>query len=464
MAGSHLAILLNIQFIDWPELLLYPWLIKNGFSLYTQLLIPYQPLTLYLLKFWYIMFGFSVSSLRLAHILLTLINDILLGSVVYKLNKSVLITLISLALYILWQPLLEGNGLWFDSFLIIPALLAYFFTYRVISGEKSYKNTFLASFFLGTLFIIKQTSIWLIFLYSAMFIYFKFVVKNHLLAKSIFIITLFSLIPALVQVLFFTLGGKFSEYIYWVYQFGINLRNDPNYIIRPNITGDLPLIIFYLYVACVAFFLLLLLKNVRMLIFSLTWLIFTSFLIYPRWTLTHLQLSLPFLVITFSASLTKLKRQKIFTKKFVICVVLFACLWSLRFNFSFVKKSWGTPPRFFNTDTQKIVNGIKQYKTNNSYFLFGNTEYLYIYIGEVPLIKPYVQLFPWNTQIPGLQERLINEIKSKNIEYIFLAPYHPTQPLYNGKSPSLLMQYLAENYQKEIRSVSLFSVYRIRQK
>lgn len=446
ITALHLYILVHTQFIDWPEILLYPWLIKNGFHLYTELLIPYQPLMLYFVTFYYSLAGFSVFALRLLHLILTVANDLTLCFVVFNLTKSKRAALTSLILYILWQPQIEGNGLWFDYFLIIPSLLGFYFTYRALFIKQSLKNILSAGLFLGLTFLVKQTAFGLSFIYIILFLYYALLSKNSNKAKTLINIGLISILPSLIQLIFFGFLHRINEYIFWVYEFGMNLRNDSNYIIRPNITGDLPLILLYVAVVIFAFLTIGLGKIKQLLIFTLLWLLFTSLLLFPRWTLTHFQLGLTFLIVIFALSISSLINSSSKLKLYVCLIISFIFIWSLRFNLSYLRKNWELPPRFYNPDSAQIVDQIKKTKTNESYFLFGNTEYYYVYLHEVPLIKPYIQLFPWNTQITGIQEELTDQIEKNHIQYIFYSPYHPDKIFYNNTKPELMIEYLQNNY------------------
>ena len=97
----HISIFVSTKFIDWPELLMYPWLLHHNFALYTDILIPYQPFVLILLKTLYLFLGFSVANLKIIHLTLMLAVDGSLFLLLHKTTKSYPEVIIGLLFYAL---------------------------------------------------------------------------------------------------------------------------------------------------------------------------------------------------------------------------------------------------------------------------------------------------------------------------------------------------------------------------
>src|SRR3990167_1746027 len=81
----HSLILSNIQFTAWPEMFSYPYLLNNGFMLYRDQALPYQPLLVLILSKIYIIFGYDINVLKIFTWGIILINDLLIFLISQKL-------------------------------------------------------------------------------------------------------------------------------------------------------------------------------------------------------------------------------------------------------------------------------------------------------------------------------------------------------------------------------------------
>lgn len=444
---GHAVVLAITEFIDWPEILLYPWLLHNGFTLYTTLPVPYQPLVLLFLQLSYNLLGYSVDSLRILHFIFITTVDLALLFVLYRTTKSYRAALFGILLYSLLQPMAEGNGVWFDHFALPSLALGYYFTLKAIQSKRALAHTVCAIVCVGITILIKQTMLWVLgvlFLYP-LINYFFLKSKNYTYKMPL--IGAFSLLFPFFQFLYFFFKNQLNNYLFWVYQFGFGLRNDPNYVIPPNIPGDYPFIFIAILTVGLALLTLKTKPHQWIIGYSATWFGFAMLTMIPRWTLTHFQSPLLFLVIFLVHSVHAYGIRRAKKNIAVLLTIALLILLSLKIEYTYVKKHLLLPYRFYNDQTKNIVEAIKQTKAKESYFLFGNTEYLYAYLQEMPLVKPYIQLYPWNTQIPGIQEEQIAMIERGEIQYIFYAPYHPNNVFYNGQRPEKLFAYLQTAYE-----------------
>src|SRR3989344_9384315 len=92
---GHLFFLGNMQFTAWPEMLSYPYLVNNGFKLYSDLVHPYPPLLTYILAVLFRVFGVKLIVLKIFTWLLLLINDVLIFKIVGKLARNTFLSLFS---------------------------------------------------------------------------------------------------------------------------------------------------------------------------------------------------------------------------------------------------------------------------------------------------------------------------------------------------------------------------------
>jgi len=156
LLGIHLFLLSNLKFTAWPEMLSYPYFRNNGYLLYKDMIHPYPPVLTIALSIVYKLFGYKLIVLKVFTWLIILVNDVLVYLIAKKITKKNAFALASLSLYVLVQPFLEGNQLWFDL-AIVPTVL--FSTYYLL--QKKY---FWSGLFLGVAILTKQTAgLYLIF-------------------------------------------------------------------------------------------------------------------------------------------------------------------------------------------------------------------------------------------------------------------------------------------------------------
>src|SRR3989338_410919 len=137
----HLLILTQLRFEVWPEMMLMPHLMRRGFELYRDMIVPWTPGLMWILNGWFSLVGLSPERLKLLTWLLIAGIDYLIfriGSKRYGLQSG----FFALITFSLLQPIFDGNGLWFDL-AVVPFLLLAFWK----------KN----SLFLGPAFLIKQS-------------------------------------------------------------------------------------------------------------------------------------------------------------------------------------------------------------------------------------------------------------------------------------------------------------------
>ena len=141
LLGIHFFLLFNLKFTAWPEMLSYPYLRNNGYLLYKDMIHPYPPVLTMALSIVFKLFGYKLIILKVFTWLVILANDILIFLIARKLTKKDVFALLSLGLYVLIQPFLEGNQLWFDL-AITPFILASSFLFYRFLNKPSSKNLF----------------------------------------------------------------------------------------------------------------------------------------------------------------------------------------------------------------------------------------------------------------------------------------------------------------------------------
>ena len=96
----HILVLENMRFTLWPEMVVYPYLLNNGFSLYKDLVNPYPPTLILILSALTKIVGYQPQIFQLFTWILIFITDIILYNVILKIIKIHYLSLISLVFFI----------------------------------------------------------------------------------------------------------------------------------------------------------------------------------------------------------------------------------------------------------------------------------------------------------------------------------------------------------------------------
>src|SRR5581483_358856 len=118
----HLILLFRLRFTAWPEMLSFPYLLNHGFIAYKDMVHAYPPLLISILASLFKAFGYNIWVLKIFSWTTILLNDILIFLIVRKITKKDNPALFSIFIYSILEPILEGNMVWPDLF-IIPFLL-----------------------------------------------------------------------------------------------------------------------------------------------------------------------------------------------------------------------------------------------------------------------------------------------------------------------------------------------------
>src|SRR5690349_12037451 len=137
LISIHLILLLKLRFTAWPEVFSFPFLFNNGFRLYSDFVHPYPPLLTVLLSLLYKISGYQIIALKSFTYVLIALSDYFIFKIALNSYKQLKIAVLSVISYIIFQSLLEGNMLWFDTALTLPLILAYYFYINKRGKEMS---------------------------------------------------------------------------------------------------------------------------------------------------------------------------------------------------------------------------------------------------------------------------------------------------------------------------------------
>ena len=402
----HLFILGNLQFTAWPEMLSYPYLVNHGFKLYSDIIHPYPPgLTIILSilfkaahqeNYIYLIKGFTWT--------LIILNDLLIYKIVKRLTQKNLFAYFAVALYILTQPFLEGNMLWFDGALVTPVLMGIYY----LVNKQNTKNILLAGLFFATSVFIKQTS-GLLFLVAMFYVLYK--QKN---IKSV----IYFLVPAFILGIIFLVWSistnQLIDFLNWnlVYPFTF-WSKFPGYV-QMSLTKGQTLVTLFLISPIVILGLLKrkILNNSTFVFLGV--LLLTSFImVYPRFSFFHFQLALSLIVILFGYLLSQMK-----TKQSITLFSVYILIITLFISRPIVIRDWNKPTRFWE-DAIKLGQNINELnKSNEKIYLLGVSSDVYVSSNTLPA-KPWPDNYGWYLEIPDMQEKILSRWQEDPPYYIY---------------------------------------------
>lgn len=403
----HIVILYNLKFTAWPEIFSFPYLFNNGFDLYRDMVHPYTPLLTLLLSFLYKIFGYNIWVVKLFTYCLILINDLLIFKITAKLTNKSKLGILSVMFYVLTQPFLDGNQLWFDFAISTPILLGIFLILN--------KRYFLTGIALAIAFLIKQNSA--LFFAPALIYAFRDKKFFRLLVGALLTVTPFAI--------YLYLGGSITDFFNWTLIYPSKYWTSfPNYVqMLPSNRQLLVLII--LFMPLVYLFITREFKNKLLIIGSL---LVSLVLIYPRFSFFHFQTGIAFLAIIFGVVSFYIKKP----------ILIYAYLLLLLF---LIPKDWGKSTRFIDDNSLLIEKSEKVY-------LLGSHSLNYVFSNSLPP-KPWIDNYGWYFEIPGIQEKMIDSWKIDPPKFVYLSkPELGNWYDLGTYQPKEVVKYIMANYIK----------------
>lgn len=411
LLSLHLYLLLNLQFTAWPEMFAYPYLKNNGFFLYKDIIHPYPPFLSVILAYIYKIAGFKVEILQVITWSIILLSDFFVYFNSLKLTKSKKIALATLLFYVILQPFLDGNMLWFDIAIVLPMLVGTYLTLDWIErGDVGY-NILLAGLFLGASSLIKQTTgIFVVLFLAVLFmskagkqVIFKFIAGASII-WLIFVARVFQ-------------EGQIVNFWNWTIYYPLfQWKNFPGYVqMSPTLRQILVLIILLLPVL---FFLIVKIKETQRKNFQLLliFLLASLIAIYPRFSFFHFQAALAVCVLLYGYMIKNLSQNKII--KVALCVVFFSILIPIIYKPAF-QFNWQKQIRFYGNDEKNLTSLINsEIKGSKSIYLLGIPAQYYVMTNTLPP-KPWTDNFGWYLEIPGVQEEVIDRWSNNPPDFIF---------------------------------------------
>lgn len=437
--GFHFFLLINTRFTLWPEMVVYPYLLNNGFSLYKDIINPYPPLLTYFLTIFTRIFGYDPLPFQYLTWFTVLIVDLLIFIISRKIFKSTIHAFISIIFFSLISIPFLINGLWFDLVQTPLILLAFYQLYKfVIDKSLDYRNLFLASFFLTIAFFIKQQVLWISSYFLAV-IFYKFRQKAFKIFTRNFLIGAPFLLILIVSIVFFWSKNLLGDFLWWVFYFPFFKASQmPGYILLPTFRQAVSTITLFL------FFTPLFLKREFRTNLIITCALVTILFAYPRFDYFHLIPSVALLSIASPQVFLFFSRAKIYTKAvFITSLILLSV-----FTTHYLLKNWVRQVRFFEKDVVKSALLLSKITADNRIIYIQNgPDQLLPLSNKIPP-KPWVDEFPWYLQADDIENRVIYSLSRERPQFIIFEPYDDSNNPYETGAyrPAKIADYLDNNY------------------
>ncbi|OGG03760.1 hypothetical protein A2Z33_04705 [Candidatus Gottesmanbacteria bacterium RBG_16_52_11] len=421
----HLYILTNTGFLDWPEMLVYPWLIDKGFAPYRDMLVMYPPLGLYFLTFIFRILGYTPEALRIVAYSIVVLTDVLVYVVAAGIwRRKPVIPVVILGFYAAWHPVYEGNTLWFEH-LSLPFLLVSF--WAMISFLRARKRQFivLAGLFLAVSLQIKQTNLWP-FMATMLFL---LIVGGRDMRQRIRSLALF-VAPVLIisgcMLVYMDAKSLAADYLYWVYFYPWSTAVRINsYVVQPSLGQALRVIPPYLFV------LLALLgiddptnnkKGRQAMVLSAALALVLVFAAWPRWAVFKQLPSLPFAALASGFAFVRF-RDYLSPRRFGVLTVIITFLTltaSVRSLYRFYTKQAYGMQDFMGNDVRNGFAGVSRLTGGSDVYIYGRYDFGYLLLNHLPPVRPWTQHFPWMLSRPGLTTLLSAEIDKAEVPYVIM--------------------------------------------
>ncbi len=433
----HLFFLVNLRFTAWPEMISFPYLVNNGFSLYQDLVHPYPPLLTIILSRVFLTFGYSVTALKILTWSFILINDTFIWLIAQRVSKSRSTAFLSVLFYVLVQPFLEGNMMWVDLG-FVPFVLGGLYYYLRSLGQENGKpnyNIIISGLLFALAAFVKQTAV----LFALPVVILLLVQKKTKLLKLFLTAPLF--IGSLFVLKLYAIGDL-SHFLNWTVIFpSLYWTSFPGYV-DMILTKREFAIIGLLFLPLIAF-LMIKYKDQKNYLFLWLMLPISLTVVYPRFSFFHLQSALAVAAILLGTTFA-------LRKQYAVLVGILVLLYPL-VQRPVVASEWRKSDRF-NTSAEKelsmkISNEVSHDET--VYLLNVHSGY-YVYADRLPP-KPWVDNYGWYYEIVDVQESVLSAWRDTPPDYILWKEPEVGEWYELGTyEPKLITEWINDNYVRQV--------------
>lgn len=424
LLSTHLFLLTRLAFTAWPEMLSYPYLLSNGFKLYQDIALPYQPVLIFILSTVYKVFGYSVLNLQIFTWTLILLNDLLIFLIVKKIAK-LNAALLAVFFYITFQTFSDGNTLWFDL-AATPFILGGLATFFYI--KSMYKYIAFGLLLSLASFTKQQVALTVIFIFSLLIF-----LRNF---KNALYFFLGAIIPGSIILAYVLSNSMLKDYFFWTFEVPLVwYPKAQGYVHLPSSSEWNKVLLMFLPVILALIYFKRWTKDTMVIFLILIATFITSF---PRFEFFRMQPTIA-LIALFVGILTSWSKLYQWLLLFIVAGYLISNLPS-----NFLEK--GTI-RFFSEDDFKIAELIKSKSASEEkIYLLGLPSSQYIYTNKLTS-KPWVDNYIWYMEIPEIQQKVIDGLIKEDIKYIFWKEPQKGQWFeLDSYQPRTIVDYIRNNY------------------
>lgn len=386
--GCQILLLINSRFTVWPEMILYPWLMTQGFELYKDIVNPYTPFLSLVLAWYFQVFGTNIINLKIFTYILIILANLLVFWGAYKLSNDSKKGLLASFIYVLLQYSYGGNGLWFELALA-PFLTAGLLIIYLDSQNKL--KLVIAGILLGMAVLIKQNAI--LFYFLAVYL---LISRKQL--KNLVYLVLSGALSLIITVYWLSVQGLLQDFIFWAVVLPLSYSSQPGFVSIPALRQYLLI----LFPVASLIGLLSLKINIKEKGFWLACFFLAILFAFPRYEDFHLQV-----LVVFSAIGASFLPRKYLAVFVLISVIIF-----IRSG----TKLWQQEDRFLDQETISLANKIDDY---SSVYLLNSPDLVYFLANKLPP-KLWAANFPWYFEQPGFEDGFIKNLDQEKTEFIVI--------------------------------------------
>ncbi len=427
LLSFHLFLLAQLRFTAWPEMLSYAYLKNHGFLLYKDMIHPYPPVLTLVLSYVYKAFGYDLIVLKTFSWAIILFSDLCVWLLAREITKKDTAAILSLAVYVFLQPVLEGNMLWFDIAIVPPLLLG---AYMLLRG-----NLLLGGIFLSMAGFIKQTGG---LFYLSVLCYLILTkapgkqLKNYLIGPFIFGIPLLIRLMQESAVI-----GFWNWVVYYPAKFWSKF---PGYV-QMSVTPREILIIGLLIAPIVWLSIRSIGKRDKNLIVLMLFTVLSLISVYPRFSFFHLQTTIALSAVLLGTVIAQNKKLLMFPV--ISLPLILVLMWPQ------IKLEWGKEARFYGSEEIDFANKLSDISKSDTVFLQGIQSGIYVFSNTLPP-KPWGDNFGWYYEVPGIQEAtLIRWEQNPPETIVWRTPNQGNQFDLGTYEPKKIVDWIQQNYFRE---------------
>lgn len=423
----HLLILVKLQFTAWPEMVSYPYLLNHGFTLYKDFIHPYPSLLTFLLAQVFKIFGYQLIVLKIFGWVSILISDLFIFFILKKMLQNTNKTLMGIGVYIILQPILQGNMVWPDLFIVPFILLTFLFLLK--------EKYFFSGIVIGLAILTKQTGVLFLGISGLWILIYKRnlqTVLNFVFGASIVVL------PFLIILI---KQNSLIDFINWAIIYPSQFWTKfPGYVqLLPSKRDIINLIVLFVPIP------VLLAKSFGHIKKQKEFYLLLGFLatgilgIYPRFSFFHFQTALVFLVIVYFYLLKNFGNKFLYFMFIVPVLILLINIKGLQLGES----------RFWTNQDIEFGQIIKnETPGGQSIYLLGVPSQMYVFADRLPN-KPWVDNYGWYLEIPNTQLNVVTSFLKNPPSKIFWAtPNYGNWYDIGTYQPKMVTDYIIKNYTK----------------